>query len=247
MRSIRIVLRTLAGFLLASPGCGPSLTIPPSLARRVTVVPIQVDGAAFAETEIRLGDSVAHDIHTTGTPRPNPAGTYLAADRYGFSYVFRVGDAERSAVDCEAAFGYSDGTQGSTTGPDVEMHTPAAVKIQFTCNIRPLAADARGGHLALKTREGMFNLAPTVIIAGDLDLEATVQNSGISATRGWTTTVGVDFSIPAGTSAALLDLRGPPSLRISQRLSPETRDAVGSLVPAFVLYSPYERLRMRSD
>jgi hypothetical protein len=245
--SIQRKLRTLAGLLLAATGCAPSLTIPPSLARRVTIVPIQVEGARFGETEIRTGSSVAHDIHTTGTPRPNPSGTYIGEDRYGFSYAVRVNDTEQSAVDCEAVFGYSDGTFGNASGPDVEMRTPTAVKIQLACNVRPLAASVRGGHFALKTREGMFNLAPTVVIGGDLDLDVTLQSSGISATRGWTLTVGVDFSTLTGAKVAVLDLRRPASLRMSQHLSAQTRGALESLVPAFILYSSYERLRMRSD
>jgi hypothetical protein len=49
---------------------------------------------------------------------------------------------------------------------EVTMRTPEAVKIQLVCSMRPLTAGMPGGHLALKTREGMFNLAPAVAIGG---------------------------------------------------------------------------------
>jgi hypothetical protein len=241
------VRHLLFGVALAAFGCSPSLTIPPSLARRVALVPIEVQGARFAETEIRFGDATAHDIRTTGKPNANPSGTFLAEDHYAFSYVLRVGTLDVSAVDCDAGFGFIDVAPANPTGPDVEMLIPNAVKIQLACNVRPLAADVPAGHLALKTREGLFNLAPAVLIEGDLDIAVNLQSSGVSATRGWTVTVGVDFSALTGTSVALLDLRGQPTLRMSQRLSSELKYALESVLPAFVLFSSYERLRMRSD
>lgn len=247
MESVRRLLFSLTCAAVVALGCSPSLSIPPSLTRRVTLVPIEIQGTRFAETEIRFGDATAHDIRTTGKPRPNPPGTFLAEDHYGFSYVLRVGTVDLSAVDCEAGFGFIDVPPANPTGPDVEMLTPNAVKIQLACNVRPLAADAPSGHLALKTRDGPFNLAPSVLIEGDLEVAVNLQSSGVSATRGWTLTAGVDFSSLAGTSVALLDLRGPPALRVSQHLASKLRDALDSMLPAFVLYSPYERLRMRSD
>lgn len=241
-RSPRLVVGAAA--LLV--GCASSLTIPPPLAHRVTVLPLQVEGAPFAETAIRFGDTVAHDIHSTGQPTPNPFGSYLTEDRYAYGYVFGVGGTDRAAVDCEAAFGFIDTVFGTGAGADIEIRTPSAVKIQLLCNVRPLVEGGPAGRITLASREGMFNLAPTVAVSGELDLAITIQNSGVSATRGWTLSVGVDFSALTGASAALLDLRGPLSLRLSQRASAATRDRLQSLVPAFVLYSAYERLRMRA-
>jgi hypothetical protein len=67
---------------------------------------------------------------------------------------------------------------------EVTMRTPEAVKIQLVCSMRPLTAGMPGGHLALKTREGMFNLASAVAIGGDLDIAVSIQNRGVKATRG---------------------------------------------------------------
>jgi hypothetical protein len=237
----------LAAALLVLAGCASSVTIPPALAKRATIVPVRIDGVPFAEKEVHLGASTAHDIRTSSPLKPNPRQGYIPEDRYAFSYVFGTGERDLLSVECEAGFGSVDATAGSPTGPDMEMPAADAVKIQLACNARPLAPDARGIHLALKTRESPFNLAPTVALSGDLDVAITIQSFGISPTRGWTVSQGIEFSTLSGASVGLLDLHGVPSLRLSQRVAAETRQAIESLVPAFVLYSSYERLRMRSE